>query len=145
MRNWVFRRVDPGSAGALLLLLLICPAAAAQCNADPVAAADAVVYTGGSIVVVDVLANDIEPDGEALTLDNLSTTCTGTVSEDLGLVTLTVTGFSGDCAIGYRITDESGGTDTATVTVSGATEIFADGFETGDTSRWASAAGRVGR
>ncbi len=121
MKCCAFRQVGPGSAGPLLLFLWLCPTASAQCNDNPVAAADAVVYSGGSMVVVDVLANDVEPDGEALTLDNLSTTCTGTVSEDLGLVTLTVTDFSGDCTIGYRITDESGGTDTATVTVSGAT------------------------
>ncbi|MEE8524451.1 MAG: cadherin-like domain-containing protein, partial [Thermoanaerobaculia bacterium] len=113
-------------------MLLICPPASAQCNANPVAAADAVVYSGGPVLVVDVLANDVEPDGEALTIDNLSTTCTGTVSEDLGLVTLTVTGFSGDCTIGYRINDESGGSDSATVSILDGTEVFVDGFETGD-------------
>ncbi|MEE8507948.1 MAG: Ig-like domain-containing protein [Myxococcota bacterium] len=127
------------------LLLAVCPPASAQCNADPVAAADTVVYTGGPVVVVDVLANDVEPDGEALAVTPLSTTCTGILGEDLGLLTLTVTGFSGDCTIGYRINDESGGSDSATVTVSDGTEVFSDGFETGDTSRWASAEGRAGR
>jgi Bacterial Ig domain len=129
-------RIRPSHASALLLLLAICPPASALCNGDPGAVDDVVVYTGGAALVVDVLANDSEPDGEALTVGNLSTTCTGTVSQDLGLVTLAVTSFSGACTIGYRITDERGSFDTATVSVLDGTEIFSDGFETGDTSQW---------
>ena len=75
----------------LLLFVLAAPAAAQPCNTTPVALADQAGYIGGP-VVVDVLANDSEPDGEALTVGSLSTTCPGTVSEDLGLMTLTVSG-----------------------------------------------------
>jgi|GEM_PF-3998030 len=139
------RRADPSNAWTLLLLLALCPPASGQCNAAPVAAADTVVYIGGPVLVVDVLANDVEPDGEALAIDNLSTTCTGTLSEDLGLVTLAVSSFPAECTIDYRITDESGGSDTATVIVLDGTEVFADGFETGDTSRWSESQARAGR
>jgi hypothetical protein len=133
------------SAGTLLLLLAFHPSASAQCNNAPVAVNDTAVYVGGPVVVVDVLGNDSEPDGEALAVGNLTTTCSGTVSEDLGLVTLTVAGFSGDCAIGYRVTDENGLSDTATVSVLDGTGIFEDGFETGDASRWNETQGRNGR
>jgi len=139
------RRVDPSRAWTLLLLLAFCPPASAQCNSDPVATGDTVVYAGGPVLVVDVLANDLEPDGEALAVTPLSTTCSGTLSEDLGLVTLAVSSFSAECTISYRITDESGASDTVTVSVLDGTEIFAGGFETGDTSRWSESQARAGR
>jgi hypothetical protein len=132
------------SAGTLLLLLAFHPSASAQCSNAPVALDDAAVYVGGSVLVVDVLAND-SADGEALAVSNLSTTCLGTLSEDFGLVTLTVAGFSGDCSIGYRVTDEGGLFDTATVSIADGTGIFEDGFETGDASRWNETQGRNGR
>jgi hypothetical protein len=132
------------SAGTLLLLLAFHPSASAQCNNAPVAVDDTAVYVGGTVLVVDVLANDSD-DGEALAVGNLTTTCSGTVSEDFGLVTLTVAGFSGDCSIGYRVTDEGGLFDTATVSIADGTGIFEDGFETGDASRWNETQGRNGR
>jgi hypothetical protein len=133
------------SAGTLLLVLAFHPSASAQCNNAPVAVDDTAVYAGGTVLVVAVLGNDSESDGEALAVGNLTTTCSGTVSEDFGLVTLTVAGFSGDCAIGYRVTDENGLSDTATVSVLDGTGIFTDSFETGDTSRWSTSQGRAGR
>jgi hypothetical protein len=132
------------SAGTLLLLLAFHPSASAQCSNAPVAVDDTAVYVGGTVLVVDVLANDSD-DGEALAVGNLTTTCSGTVSEDLGLVTLAVAGFSGDCSIGYRVTDEDGLSDTATVSVLDGTGIFTDSFESGDTSRWSMSQGRAGR
>ena len=120
----------------LLLFVLAAPAAAQPCNTTPVALDDEAAYIGGP-VVVDVLANDSEPDGEALTVGSLSTTCPGTVSEDLGLVTLFVSGeMPEECMISYEITDERGASATASVTVEDNTEIFSDGFESGDTSLW---------
>ncbi len=128
--------LDPFLLSLIWLLAVLGPPAAAQCNLDPVANDDTLRYFGGSAVVIDVLANDLEPDGEVLTVGNLSTTCAGTVSEDFGLVTLTLASFSEECSIQYRITDESGRFDTATVTVADGTRIFLDDFESGDPSRW---------
>ena len=110
---------------------------AQPCNSPPVAQNDFVEHFGGP-VVVDVLANDVDPDGEALAVTSLSTTCNGTVSEALGLVTMTptVTGPE-NCAVSYRATDGRGSSSaTATVSISIADAIFADGFESGGTSRW---------
>jgi hypothetical protein len=128
-----------------LLPLALHPTASAQCSSPPLAADDSAVYAGGTVLVADVLGNDSELDGEALAVSNLSTTCLGTLSEDFGLVTLTVAGFSGDCSIGYRVTDEGGLFDTATVSIADGTGIFEDGFETGDASRWNETQGRNGR
>ena len=94
--------------------------------------------------MVDVLANDSDPDGEDLEVLGLSTTCGGTVSEDFGLVTLalSVSGLAQDCTITYQVRDESGGSATGTVTIRDATGfIFADGFESGDTSQWTEGGG----
>lgn len=121
----------------ILWLGEIASLSAQSCNTAPAAQSDFVEHFGGP-VVVDVLANDAEPDGEALTVTSLSTTCTGTVSESLGLVTMTPT-VAGpeDCSVSYRVRDERGSlSTTATVSISIAAAIFADGFESGDTSRW---------
>ncbi len=130
------RRLDPILLAVIYLLAALASQAAAQCNLNPVANDDTLRYFGGSAVVIDVLANDLEPDGEVLTVGNLSTTCAGTVGGDFGLVTLTLASYSEECSIQYRITDESGRFDTATVTVADGTRIFLDDFETGDPSRW---------
>ena len=119
------------------MLLGIClPASAQICNSDPVAVADEATYSGSPTVIIDVLANDSEPDGEALTVGRLTTTCAGSLAEDFGLVTLTVSGTFSECTISYQITDESGNSATGTVTVQDGTSIFLDGFESGDLSRW---------
>ena len=82
-----------------------------------------------------VLANDLEEDGEALTLTSVTTTCAGSVSEDLGLVTLIQPeGVVEDCSIDYTVEDERGASASALVTVQDGTHIFSDGFESGDLS-----------
>ena len=115
---------------------------AQPCNSQPVAQNDFVEHFGGT-VVVDVLANDTEPDGEALSVTSLTTTCAGTVSADLGLVIMASTSAgTEDCTISYRARDERGlSSAPATVVISRAASLFADGFETGDTSRWTGEAG----
>ncbi len=50
-----------------ILFLFALPAAShAQCNTSPTAVDDVALHIG-EILIVDVLANDLEPDGEALT------------------------------------------------------------------------------
>jgi len=50
-----------------LLILLAVPAAShARCNTSSTAVDDVALHIG-EILIVDVLANDLEPDGEALT------------------------------------------------------------------------------
>jgi len=119
----------------------VAPAAAQGCNNPPQAVADAADHLG-KIVAVDVLANDSDPDGDALSVIVVGWTCHGTVEEDLGLVTLHPDPTRAeDCTISYRLTDERGGlSDTVAVEVQAVTAIFADGFESADVSAWSECA-----
>jgi hypothetical protein len=107
------------------------------CNTPPAASPDEADFSGGA-VVVDVLANDADADGEALEVFGLSSTCPGSVTEEFGVVKLvmSVTSLASDCTITYQVRDEAGWTATGTVTVRDATGIFSDSFESGDLSDW---------
>ena len=108
----------------------------AQCNTAPQAIDDNALHLGDPIAV-DVLANDLEPDGEALTVTSVATTCNGTVSEDFGVVTMVPSSVIAEqCTISYDVADERGGSSSATVFVASSGLLFKDGFETGDVSAW---------
>ncbi|MEM7583636.1 MAG: Ig-like domain-containing protein [Acidobacteriota bacterium] len=110
----------------------------AQCNSDPIAAVDEVLHTGDPLVV-DVLANDREPDGELLQVISIEQeTCDeADVTAVFDTVRFIPTGKSSEtCTITYRIQDESDRTADGTVNVISTGLLFKDGFETGDSSRW---------
>ncbi|MGF1522503.1 MAG: Ig-like domain-containing protein [Leptolyngbyaceae cyanobacterium] len=92
----------------------------AAANAAPEAAADSANTGAGEAVTVDVLSNDTDADGDALTVDSVGEAANGTaVLNDDGTVTYTPNdGFSGDDSFTYVISDGNDGTSTATVTVS---------------------------
>ncbi len=125
----------------LALALATASAVSAQpCNTAPQAVDDTALHLGDPIVV-DVLANDIEPDGEALSVSSLSTTCAGTASEDFGLVTMVPASQVAEaCTIAYQVSDERGATSSATVVVTSSGALFKDSFESGNTSAWAEVA-----
>lgn len=84
----------------------------------PVALDDAATTPEETLVTIDVLVNDTDPDGEMLTV-------TAATSPD-GTVTINPNGtldftpapdFTGDATISYTVSDPTGLTDTATVTV----------------------------
>lgn len=85
----------------------------------PVAANDATTTLQDTPVMIDVLANDSDPDGDTLSVINASVPRTGSViinSDD----TITYTpnaGFLGTDTFRYTISDGNGGTDTAWVSV----------------------------
>ncbi|MEM7583802.1 MAG: Ig-like domain-containing protein [Acidobacteriota bacterium] len=120
------------------LALLGAPPLSAQCNSDPIAAIDEVPHTGDP-VVIDVLANDSEPDGELLQVISIeSEDCDhADVFAAFDTVRFIPTGRSSEtCTITYRIQDESDRTADGTVNVISTGLLFKDGFETGDSSRW---------
>ncbi len=146
MRNDLCVCVSPRPAGSrwqrrILLLLTIflgawSETAAAQCNSAPLAVDD-ITFHEAAVMAIDVLANDVEPDGEALTIIDVTTTCSGVVSADLGLVLLEpMPPSSTACMITYQVADEQGNTASATVEVRQTSALFRDGFESGDTSAW---------
>ena len=110
---------------------------AAWANDTPVAVADEADHHGGTVLVVDVLANDSDADGEALEIYGLSG-CSGTLAVEFGVVTLTPDqGAPEACTITYSIRDEDGNSSTATVTVNNSARLlFRDDCELGDDSRW---------
>ena len=87
-------------------------------NPAPTAANDSASTAEDTSVAIPVLTNDIDPDGDPLTV-TLATALNGTVSIGAGGV-LTYTpnaNFNGSDTITYVISDGNGGTSTAAVTV----------------------------
>lgn len=112
-------------------------ASTAWANETPVAVDDQADHHGGTVLVVDVLANDSDADGESLEIYGPSG-CNGTLTVEFGVVTLTPAhGAPEACTITYSIRDEDDNSSTATVTVNNsATLLFRDDCELGDDSRW---------
>ena len=69
-------------------------------------------------VVIDVLANDTDPEGDPLSVLNFTQPLNGTVVTDAGGLRYTPnTGFNGNDVFSYTITDPSNSTASAEVTV----------------------------
>ena len=86
-------------------------------NHSPVARNDSGVTAEDTPVAVAVLANDTDPDGDALTVSAVTQPAHGTVAINAdGTVTYTpAADFHGTDAFTYTADDGHGGTDTATV------------------------------
>ena len=83
-------------------------------NLAPDAKNDAATTDEDKAVTIDVLANDVDPDGDALTLAIASGPANGEVEIRDGHVVYTPDdGFFGADDFTYRITDEGGLSDTA--------------------------------
>jgi hypothetical protein len=120
------------------LLLLLAQPALPGCGALPMAAAD-MAETLVQPILIDVLANDIEPSGQAMTIEVVGETCPGTVAVDFGLLRFTPSGILlANCTISYRVRNEEGEiSSTALVNVTNINVVvFADGFESGDADAW---------
>ncbi|MEO0948170.1 MAG: Ig-like domain-containing protein, partial [Cyanobacteria bacterium J06641_5] len=89
-------------------------------NTPPVAVDDSATTDEDVAVIIDVLANDSDPDPEdVLSIDTVTEGANGTVTiNDDGTLTYTPdTGFSGTDSFTYTISDAEGATSTATVSV----------------------------
>ncbi len=88
-------------------------------NDLPVAENDYASTPLNTPVVIDVLANDTDPDGDDLTFLGAPTSADGTVDVNPdGSITFTPNpGFNGAAVINYTVTDGNGGTDDALVVV----------------------------
>lgn len=89
-------------------------------NRAPVAVADEAMTTEGTTVDIDVLANDVDPDGDPLTVTGASAPANGTatVAADGQSVTYAPNdGFAGTDQFVYTVEDGRGGVATAAVTV----------------------------
>jgi hypothetical protein len=96
---------------------LVC-AAAPPPNRPPVAVADAAITSAGVPVIVAVLANDSDPDGNPISVTAVTSGAGGTVTNNGTSVTYApAAGFTGPDAFAYTISDGAGGTASAPVTV----------------------------
>ena len=87
-------------------------------NDAPAAADDAASVAEDGSVLVDVLANDTDADGDSLTLVSVGTVANGTAIIEAGQIRYTPdAGFNGADSVVYTVSDGNGGTDTATVSL----------------------------
>ena len=96
------------------------PLAAPEENRAPRAVADeaTLVLSPGGSVVIAVLANDSDPDGDPLQIGAVTTPTRGTAAQAGAAILYTPeTEFVGTDSFTYTITDGQGATATATVTV----------------------------
>ena len=86
-------------------------------NDPPVATDDTATLTEGGDVLVDVLTNDSDPEGDTLSLLSVGTAANGDAAIEGGQVRYTPDpGFSGSDSVTYAVSDGNGGTDTGTIT-----------------------------
>jgi outer membrane protein OmpA-like peptidoglycan-associated protein len=87
-------------------------------NAAPLANNDTATTAIATPVTISVLANDSDPEGDALSLLSVTTPANGTASVSGNQVIYTpAAGFSGSDTFSYTVSDSFGATSTATVTV----------------------------
>lgn len=89
-----------------------------QSNNPPVAEDDDATTSQDSDVTIDVIDNDVDPDGDSLTIIDNTNPTNGTVScSEIACTYTPDEGFFGTDTFTYTISDGNGGTDTATVTI----------------------------
>ncbi|MEE4348913.1 MAG: Ig-like domain-containing protein [Pacificimonas sp.] len=88
-------------------------------NVGPVAVDDAVTSDEDTQLRIDVLANDSDPDGDALTLESVETPSGAgfTAVEDGRILFAPFTNFNGTAVFGYTVADAAGVTASAQVVV----------------------------
>ena len=97
------------------------PTAPPPVNNPPVAVDDSAITDEDTRVYINVLANDTDPDGDALTISGYDAVSAkgGTVScTDAGVCAYSPpAAFAGSDMFGYTVSDGNGGSDDATVSV----------------------------
>ncbi|HEX3476903.1 MAG TPA: Ig-like domain-containing protein [Kofleriaceae bacterium] len=113
--SFTYTVADPGGASATATVTL----AIAAVNDPPVAVADALTLDEDTSATIDVVANDSDVDGDALTVTAVTQPAHGTAAiVDATHVSYTpAANYNGPDAFSYTIGDPSGATATAAVAV----------------------------
>jgi hypothetical protein len=109
--------VDDGRAASAPATLLV---NARSTNAAPIANDDTAQTGEETAILIFVLANDSDPDGNPLTIESVTQPEDGSAEvaiQDTGLRFSPVDEFSGESTFTYTVSDGRGGTATATVVV----------------------------
>ena len=111
--------VSDGHGGTATGTVTVTVGSGTTTNRPPVANPDsATVLSGSSNNLIAVLANDTDPDGDALSLTSVSSPPHGTATISSGKVSYTpAAGYSGPDSFTYVISDGRGGTATGTVSL----------------------------
>ena len=137
----------------VLLALVGMPArpASDSCAKGNLELNDDLATTLDGTIAIDVLANDERPRGLALTVQIVSTTCSGSVIVDLDAIVYDPsTPLTSSCKVHYRAYDNRPGSGSnllatsAHVTISPNGYLFRDGFESNSTKHWSSCEGCSG-
>ncbi|HJU49050.1 MAG TPA: Ig-like domain-containing protein [Gaiellaceae bacterium] len=109
------------------------PVSAAPLNRPPTASDDAAAVVAGQDVEIDLLANDRDPDGDGLTLSSVAQPSAGSVERLTGgrIRFRAAHGSRGSLAFSYTVSDPSGSSARATVTVRVAAQNAAPAFMPG--------------
>ena len=117
----VIVEVSDGDAGEATLEVTV---TVTDVNEAPVAADDVLTVTeGASATVLDVIANDRDPEGDTLSVSAVGAASNGTAviaagqANPMEVVYRPRADFHGSDSFTYTVSDGNGGTDTATVTV----------------------------
>jgi len=87
-------------------------------NAAPVANPDNATANCGQSVILDVLSNDSDPDGDALVVCGFTQPAYGTITQDGALLVLAPqAGYSGGDSFNYSVCDAEGGVVETSVTL----------------------------
>lgn len=87
-------------------------------NRPPIAVTDVVTTLANTAISVSVLANDVDPDGDQLTVSLVGPPTDGTVAVIDGIVTYTPSpDFVGQVTVTYVVVDEAGASATGTLTI----------------------------
>lgn len=93
-------------------------------NQPPSAVADSVTTSEGTAVTINPLANDSDPDGDALILQSYTQPVNGSVTRSGDALTYTPdNGFSGNDVFNYTVADTEGNTRTGNISIT-----VGDGF-----------------
>jgi len=107
--------IDDGNGGAATATVNI---TVSSVNTTPVATADVASTDAATAVTIAVLGNDVDGDGDTLTISSVSTPSGGAaVINGAAIVYTPTAGFSGADTFTYQISDPDGATASATVTV----------------------------
>jgi len=102
-------------------------------NDSPIAVDDIAATIENEPVLVNVLANDVDPDGDDLLIQSFSSPDVGTVQPGIDGTFLynPPADFTGRATFSYTVVDDSSATDRATVTIT----VFAGRFDIVDIGR----------